>query len=94
MPKNLPPDSGPDQLDTGAAPAATAKPPAWFKGDAQLNVILPNAVVSAVKARAAERDETLRVTVLRALAADGYDIDPADLDDRGPETGGDETKSP
>ena len=49
---------------------------------AQLSVMLPRDVVRQVKGRAAERGETLRVAVLRALAADGYDINEADLVDR------------
>ena len=39
---------------------------------AQLSVMLPRDVVRQVKGRAAERGETLRVAVLRALAARGY----------------------
>ncbi len=54
--------------------------------DAQLSVMLPRSVVAQVRTRAAGRGETLRVAVLRALAADGYKISKADLVDRRAET--------
>lgn len=42
--------------------------------DTQLSVMLPAGIVRAVKVRAAERGETLRATVLRALKADGFKV--------------------
>ncbi len=84
MAKKLPPVRLKD-VKAGAVPATAASPsrqPAKIDGDAQLSVMLPAGVVRQVKTRAAEGGETLRVTVLRALAADGYDIDDADLVDR------------
>ena len=50
--------------------------------DAQLSVILPASIVKAVKIRAAERGETLRETVLRALKADGFKIPDRAIADR------------
>ncbi len=66
-------------MATAANPTRQTAP---VEGDAQLSVMLPTGVVRQVKGRAAERGETLRVAVLRALAADGYDINDADLVDR------------
>ena len=84
MPKKLPPVRLKD-VKAGAVPATAASPSrqtARFKGDAQLSVMLPAGVVLQVKGRAAERGETLRVAVLRALAADGYESSDDDLVDR------------
>jgi hypothetical protein len=50
--------------------------------DTPLAVMLPAAVVTAVKIRAAERGETLRQTVLRALLADGFKVAPSEIVDR------------
>jgi hypothetical protein len=50
--------------------------------DAQLSVVLPASIVKAVKVRAAERGETLRQTVLRALLADGFKIPAREVVDR------------
>jgi len=50
--------------------------------DAQLSVVLPAAIVRAVKVRAAERGETLRETVLRALKADGFKVPDREIADR------------
>lgn len=50
--------------------------------DAQLSVMLPAAIVRAVKIRAAENGETLRATVLRALKADGFKVPDALIVDR------------
>jgi hypothetical protein len=47
-----------------------------------LSVTLPASVVTAVKVRAAERGETLRQTVLRALQADGFKIPEREIVDR------------
>ena len=44
--------------------------------------MLPSAIVRAVKIRAAERGETLRQTVLRALKADGFKIPDREIADR------------
>ena len=84
MAKKLPPVRLKD-VKAGAVPATAAGPArqtARIDGDAQLSVMLPAGVVRQVKGRAVERGETLRVAVLRALAADGYEIDEADLVDR------------
>ncbi len=84
MAKKLPPVRLKD-VKAGAVPAEaanTARQAAPVEGDAQLSVMLPTSVVRQVKGRAAERGETLRVAVLRALAADGYEINEADLVDR------------
>jgi hypothetical protein len=50
--------------------------------DTPLSVMLPAAIVRAVKVRAAERGETLRQTVLRALLADGFKITDREIVDR------------
>jgi len=50
--------------------------------DTPLSVMLPAAIVRAVKVRAAERGETLRQTVLRALLADGFKIADREIVDR------------
>jgi hypothetical protein len=50
--------------------------------DAQLSVVLPAAIVRAVRVRAAERGETLRETVLRALKADGFKVPDREIVDR------------
>jgi hypothetical protein len=50
--------------------------------DAQLSVMLPAGIVRAVKIRAAERGETLRATVLRALRSDGFKVPDALIADR------------
>ena len=60
---------------------AKAAPPVPH-GDAQVTVKLPAAVVRAMKIRGAERGETLRTTVLRALVADGYEVPPEEIGDR------------
>ena len=52
------------------------------KDDTPLSVMLPAGVVTAVKVRAAERGETLRQTVLRALLADGFKIPAREIVDR------------
>jgi hypothetical protein len=52
------------------------------EADAQLSVILPASIVRAVKVRAAERGQTLRATVLRALKADGFKVPEAAIADR------------
>jgi hypothetical protein len=44
--------------------------------------MLPASIVRAVKVRAAERGETLRETVLRALKADGFKIHDREIADR------------
>jgi hypothetical protein len=44
--------------------------------------MLPASVVTAVKVRSAERGETLRQTVLRALLADGFKIPAREIVDR------------
>jgi len=84
MAKKLPPVRL-AEVKAGAVPATAVSPgrqTARIEGDAQLSVMLPTGVVRQVKVRAGERGETLRVAVLRALAADGYDINEADLVDR------------
>ena len=84
MAKKLPPVRLKD-VKAGAVPATATSPSrqgAKIEGDAQLSVMLPAGVVRQVKGRAVERGETLRVAVLRALAADGYDISDDDLVDR------------
>ncbi len=84
MPKKLPPVRL-AEVKAGAVPATAANPSrqtARIEGDAQLSVMLPASVVRQVKGRAVEHGETLRVAVLRALAADGYEINEADLVDR------------
>jgi hypothetical protein len=50
--------------------------------DVQLSVVLPAAIVRAVKVRAADRGETLRGTVLRALKADGFKTPDREIADR------------
>ena len=50
--------------------------------DTPLAVMLPARIVRAVKVRAAERGETLRETVLRALKADGIQVSAGDIADR------------
>ncbi len=50
--------------------------------DAQLSVMLPESIVRAVRVRAAERGETLRETVLRALQADGFKVPDSVIADR------------
>jgi hypothetical protein len=50
--------------------------------DTPLAVMLPASIVRAVKVRAAERGETLRETVLRALKADGFKIPDHEIADR------------
>ena len=84
MVKKLPPVRSLEDVKADAVPATaeTHAPEARSEGDTQLSVMLPSGVVRQVKAGATERGETLRVTVLRALAAYGYDIDQADLVDR------------
>jgi len=42
--------------------------------DMPLSIMLPAGIVRAVKVRPAERDETLRQTVLRALEVDGFRV--------------------
>ena len=84
MAKKLPPVRLKD-VKAGAVPATAAGPArqtARPEGDAQLSVMLPAGVVRQVKTRAVESGETLRVAVLRALAADGYEISDDDLVDR------------
>ena len=88
MAKKLPPVRLKD-VKAGAVPATAASPgrqTARPEGDAQLSVMLPAGVVRQVKARAVEHGETLRVAVLRALSADGYDIAEEDMVDRRIET--------
>jgi hypothetical protein len=50
--------------------------------DTPLAVMLPASIVRAVNVRAAERGETLRETVLRALKADGFKIQDREIADR------------
>lgn len=50
--------------------------------DVPLSVMLPAGIARAVKVRAAERGETLRATVLRALRADGFKMPDAVITDR------------
>jgi hypothetical protein len=50
--------------------------------DTSLAVMLPASIVRAVRMRAAERGETLRQTVLRALLADGFKIPEREIVDR------------
>jgi hypothetical protein len=50
--------------------------------EAQLSVVLPADIVRAVKIRAAEKGETLRAVVLRALKADGFKVPEREITDR------------
>ena len=84
MAKKLPPVRL-EEVKASAVPATTStpvRPAAQLAGDSQLSVMLPAGIVRQVKERAAAQGETLRVTVLRALAANGFDIADEDLVDR------------
>jgi hypothetical protein len=50
--------------------------------ETRLAVVLPTSIVREVKILAAERGETLRETVLRALKADGFQVSAGDIADR------------
>ena len=60
----------------------TERPGAEPEPHVQLSVMLPAGIVREVKVRAAERGETLRETVLRALKADGFKVRKAAIADR------------
>jgi len=61
---------------------AKGRPPRKEEPDAQLSVMLPASIVRAIKIRAAERGETLRATVLRALKANGFRVAESHIVDR------------
>ena len=48
----------------------------------QLTIKIPAALMRALRIRAASRGETIRTTILRALAKDGLRVRPAELLDR------------
>ena len=84
MAKKLPPVRSLEAVKAKAVPATvtSSATTTHAEADTQLSVLLPKRIVDQVKVRAVERGETLRVAVLRALAADGYDIAEGDLVDR------------
>jgi hypothetical protein len=48
----------------------------------QLTIKVPASVMKALRLRAASRGETIRATILRALAKDGLRVPPTELLDR------------
>jgi hypothetical protein len=53
--------------------------------EATLQVTVPQATKRSLKVRAAERGETMRVIVLKALAAAGIEVPETELQDHGNE---------
>lgn len=75
-PAAMPPASTPVPLPK--APTAAARP----VEDDRLSVMLPAAVVRAVKLRALDEGLTVRAVVLRALRADGIEVPADEIVDR------------
>ena len=61
---------------TEGSPARAGEP------DRQVTVMLPASVARELRLRAAERDETIRTVVLRALLADGFNVPAEEVVDR------------
>lgn len=57
-----------------------ARPPR--QSEHQLTIKIPRSVMRALRLRAAGRGETIRTTIMRALAKDGIQISNTDLIDR------------
>ena len=65
------------------APVSAGSPPAKLtENDDRLTVMLPVDVVDEIKLRAVKERTTIRVIVLRALKAGGFDVPEDELIDR------------